>query len=72
MQTGLLWLSEALPVVVVLCYQFQRLLKDFPKLDCLVVCAEQEMSGVLSSAPFDLVDLFFDLERFEVVKLGLV
>ena len=30
------------------------------------------MSGVLSSAPFDLVDLLLDFKRFEVVELGLV
>ncbi len=30
------------------------------------------MGGVLASAPFDFVDLFFDLERLEVVKFGFV
>lgn len=72
MQAGLLWLSEALAIVVVLCHQLQCFLKDLPKLDRLVVCAEQEMSGVLPPAPLDLVDLFFDLERLEIVKLGFV
>lgn len=38
----------------------------------LTICAEQEVSGVLPSAPLDLVDLFLDLERLEVVELGLV
>lgn len=28
------------------------------------------MRGVLSSTPLDLVDLFLDLEGFEVVKFG--
>lgn len=38
----------------------------------LTICAEQEVSGILPSAPLDLVDLLFDLERLEVVELGLV
>lgn len=36
------------------------------------ICTEQKVSGILSSAPLDLVDLFFDFERLEVVELGLV
>ncbi|KAI3479668.1 hypothetical protein L1887_58289 [Cichorium endivia] len=32
----------------------------------------QKVGGVLPPAPLDLVDLFLDLERFEVVELGLV
>jgi hypothetical protein len=38
----------------------------------LTIGAEQEMGLVSSSAPSDLVDLLLDLERLEVVKLGLV
>lgn len=30
------------------------------------------MCGVLAFAPFDLVDLFFNLQRLQVVKLWLV
>lgn len=30
------------------------------------------MGGILTTAPFDLVDLLFDLEGFEVVELGFV
>ena len=30
------------------------------------------MSGVLSFAPLDLVNLLFDLERLEIIELGLV
>jgi hypothetical protein len=30
------------------------------------------MGSILSAAPLDLVDLFLDLERLEVVKLRLV
>lgn len=30
------------------------------------------MRGVLAAAPFYLVDLFLDLQGFEVVELGLV
>lgn len=30
------------------------------------------MGSVLSPAPFDLVDLLFYLERFEIIELGLV
>lgn len=51
---------------------FQGLLKDFPKLDSFVVRRQQIVRGILSSAPLDLVDLFFYLERLEVVKFGLV
>lgn len=40
--------------------------------DSLTICTEQEMSGILPSAPLDLVDLFLDLKRFEVIELGLV
>ena len=36
------------------------------------VRAEQEVRRILSSAPFDLVDLLFDLERLQVVELGFV
>jgi hypothetical protein len=28
--------------------------------------------GVLSLAPFDLVDLLFNFQRFQIVKFGLV
>lgn len=40
--------------------------------DALTICAKQKVGGVLPPAPLDLVDLFLDLERFEVVELGLV
>lgn len=30
------------------------------------------MRGVLSPTPLDLVDLLFDFERLQVVKLGLM
>jgi hypothetical protein len=30
------------------------------------------MGCILSPAPFDLVDLLFDLERFEIIELRLV
>lgn len=30
------------------------------------------MRRILAATPFDLVDLFFDLERLQVVELGLV
>lgn len=30
------------------------------------------MRGILALAPLDLVYLFFDLERLEVIELGLV
>ena len=28
------------------------------------------MGGILSFAPLDLIDLFFDFQRLQVVKLG--
>lgn len=30
------------------------------------------MGGILSAAPFDLVDLFFNFEGFQVIELGFV
>lgn len=30
------------------------------------------MGGILSTTPLNLVDLFFDLEGFEVIELGLM
>lgn len=36
------------------------------------ICTEQKVSCILSSAPLDLVDLFFNFKRLEVVKLWLV
>lgn len=48
---------------VVFSYNLERLLKDLPKLDRLVICGQKEMGGVLSLAPFDLVDFFFNFER---------
>lgn len=36
------------------------------------ICTEQKVSSILSFAPLDLVDLFFDFERLEVVELWLV
>lgn len=48
---------------VVFSHNLERLLEDLPKLDCLIVCGQKEMRGVLSLAPFDLVDFFLDFER---------
>jgi hypothetical protein len=72
--------------VVVLCYHLDLLVKYLPKLDSFVwmsarnkggayartVRTEQEMCRVLPLAPLDPVDLFLDLERFQVVKLWLM
>ena len=33
---------------------------------------QEEVRGVLPSAPFDLVDLLFDLQGLEVIELWLV
>lgn len=38
----------------------------------LTIRAEQKVSRILPSTPFDFVDLLFDLERLEVVELRLV
>ena len=57
---------------IVFRHNLQRLLKDLPELDCLVVCGQEIMRRILAATPFDLVDLFFDLEGLEVVELRLV
>lgn len=57
---------------IVLGDNLQGLLEHFPQLNCLVVGREQEMRSILSAAPFDLVDLFFNFERLEVVEFGFV
>ena len=57
---------------IVLCYYFQRLLKNLPQLDSLVVCREQVVRRILAPTPFNLVDLFLDLERLEVVEFWFV
>lgn len=57
---------------VVFRYNFQGLLKDFPELDCLVVCGQEIMRRILAATPLDLVDLLLNLKRLQVVKLGLV
>ena len=45
---------------VILRNHLERLIKHLPQLDGLVVCREEIMGRILPSAPFDLVDLFFD------------
>jgi hypothetical protein len=63
--------SEVLAVVV-LGNDLDLLVEHLPELDCLVVRAEEEVSGILALAPPNAVDLLLNLERLEVVKLGLV
>jgi hypothetical protein len=46
---------------VVLCHHFERFVEYLPKLYGLVVCGEEEVGCILSSTPFYLVDLLFDL-----------
>lgn len=48
---------------VIFGHNLERLLEDLPKLDRLIVCRQEKMGGVLSLAPFDLVDFFFNFER---------
>ena len=51
----------------------ELLLEDFPELDGLVVGADEESARVGALvAPAQGVDLLLNLERLEVVKLGLV
>jgi len=40
----------------------QRLLKDLPQLDRLVVRGQQVVRSILTFAPFDLVNLLFDFQ----------
>lgn len=46
---------------VILRHDLERLVKDLPQLDGLVVCREEVMRRILPSTPFYLVDLLFDL-----------
>ena len=46
---------------VVLGDNLERLLKDFPQLDRLVVGGQQVVGSILSPAPLNLVDLLFNL-----------
>jgi hypothetical protein len=46
---------------VVLSHHLERLVEYLPKLYGLVVCGEEEVGCILSSTPFYLVDLLFDL-----------
>lgn len=36
----------------------------------LTIRRQQKVSGILPSAPFDLVDLLFYFERLEIIELG--
>ena len=40
--------------------------------DTRTIRAQQHMSSILSLAPADLVDFFFNFERFEIVEFRLV
>ena len=71
--------AHALDPSMVLVVRMPRLAGDVPlqprrvpHLDRLVICRQEVVGGILSSAPFDLVDLLLYLQRLEVVKLRLV
>lgn len=57
---------------IVLGHDFEGLFKDLPEFDGFVICGKEIMRGILSPAPLDLVDLFFDFEGFEVIEFGFV
>ena len=57
---------------IVLGHDFKGLFEDLPKFDGFVVCGKEIMGGILSLAPLDLVNLFFDFEGFEVIEFGFV
>lgn len=57
---------------VILRHHLERLLEHLPELDSLVIGGQEVVGCVLSTAPLDLVDLLLNLQRFEIVKLGLV
>jgi hypothetical protein len=46
---------------IVFCHHLQRLFKNLPELDRLVICGKQVVRGILAATPLDLVDLLFDL-----------
>lgn len=57
---------------VVLGDHFERFFEDLPEFDGLVVGREKVVGGILSSTPFDLVDFLLDLQRLQIVELGLM
>lgn len=57
---------------VVFCHNLQRLLKDLPQLNRLVICRKEVMRGILPSTPLNLVYLLFYFQGLEVVELGLM
>lgn len=57
---------------IILRHDLERLFKNLPELDRLVVGGQEVVGRVLPTAPLDLVDLLFNLERFEIIKFGLV
>jgi hypothetical protein len=57
---------------IVLGHNLERLLKDLPEFDGLIVCRQKIVRGILPPAPLNLVDLLLDLQRLEVIELGLV
>lgn len=57
---------------VVLCNHLKGFLENFPKLDCLIVGGQKVVGGILAAAPLDFVDLLLDLQRLQVVELGLM
>lgn len=57
---------------VILSDNLERFLEHFPQLDRFVVGRKEVMGCVLSPAPLDLVDFFFNLQRLEIVKLRLM
>ena len=55
---------------IVLRNNFQRLLKNFPQLDCLVIGREEVVRCILSPTPLNLIDFFFNLQGLQVVEFG--
>ena len=57
---------------IVLCDNFQGLLKDLPQLNSLIVGRKKIMRGILTFAPLDLIDLFLDFQGLQVVEFWFV
>jgi len=69
----ILWIPDQ-AVLLLRVVALERLvaLTDLPQLDRLVVGREQKVHGVLLLQPPNLIDLLLNLQRLEVVELGLV
>ena len=48
------------------------MLKDFERMPSLTICRQQEMGRVRTVQPANLVNLLFNFQTFEIIKLWFV